>query len=253
MFRTKDNGSNWEQINVGLTATQIMSLAINSSGHVFAGTNGYGVFRSTDNGDNWIQVLGNGITLQAWKVAINQSGILFAGIVGGQIVNLGVWMSTNNGDNWTQVSGGLLYTFIDAIAFDNQGYAYAGTLAGGLYKSASTTGTNFQFSNVPKEFKLYQNYPNPFNPSTRIKFEVPAHLSFPACPDLSGNAPIGNLLVSLKVYDIIGKEVATLVEKSLQPGTYEVSFNAVNLPSGVYFYKLEAGNFIETRKMLFIK
>ncbi len=89
---------------------------------------------------------------------------------------------------------------------------------------------------LPIAFKLYQNYPNPFNPTTTIQFNVPS----------SG-------FVSLKVYDVLGREVRTLVDKMEQPGNYTVTFNAGNLPSGVYFYMLEAGRFTAVKKMMVLK
>jgi Secretion system C-terminal sorting domain len=89
---------------------------------------------------------------------------------------------------------------------------------------------------IPAEFVLYQNYPNPFNPSTKITFVIPK-----------------SSLVNLKVYDILGKEVATLINEEKHSGTYEVEFSAANLPSGVYFYKLQAGGFVETKKMVLLR
>ncbi len=86
------------------------------------------------------------------------------------------------------------------------------------------------------KFSLSQNYPNPFNPTTRIKYQV---------------ASIEN--VSLKVYDSLGREIKTLINKPMQPGEYEVEFDATGLPSGVYFYRLSSGSFSQTRKMLLIK
>ncbi len=97
---------------------------------------------------------------------------------------------------------------------------------------------------LPKSFQLSQNYPNPFNPSTTIKYSIPS-LKTP----LSG----GSGLVTLKIYDILGREVETLVNKQQLPGNYEVTFNANGLPSGVYFYRLTAGNFYETKKLLLLK
>jgi len=91
-------------------------------------------------------------------------------------------------------------------------------------------------SEVPNSFKLVQNYPNPFNPSTKINFALPK-------PDF----------VKLVVYDILGREVATLVNESLKPGTYEVEWNASNFSSGVYFYRLETDGYIETKKMIVVK
>jgi len=98
---------------------------------------------------------------------------------------------------------------------------------------------------IPNEFILEQNYPNPFNPSTRIKYSIPA----------VGNGHAHSLQdVTLKIYDVLGREVATLVKKQQQPGNYEVQFDAVQLNSGVYFYKLSAGqSFVQTKKMLLLK
>ncbi|HEY5535198.1 MAG TPA: T9SS type A sorting domain-containing protein [Ignavibacteria bacterium] len=98
---------------------------------------------------------------------------------------------------------------------------------------------------IPSKFELEQNYPNPFNPVTKIKFSITA-LSFP-------NAPIGNPATVLRVYDILGREIRTLVNENLQPGTYEVTFDAGNIPSGIYFYKLSSGVFSDTKRMLLIK
>ncbi len=102
-------------------------------------------------------------------------------------------------------------------------------------------------NNQPEGFKLEQNYPNPFNPSTKIKFSIPES-------PLSGGDGRGGLqLIKLVVYDLLGNEVATLVNKELPAGNYEIEFNASNLPSGVYFYQLTAGSFIQTKKMILIR
>lgn len=89
---------------------------------------------------------------------------------------------------------------------------------------------------APNKFELSQNYPNPFNPTTKIKYYI-----------ASGG------YVNMRVYDILGKEVAVLVNANLKPGEYELQFNASNLTSGIYFYKITAGNFTDTKKMLLIK
>ncbi|MBV6418974.1 MAG: hypothetical protein DAHOPDDO_00184 [Ignavibacteriaceae bacterium] len=94
---------------------------------------------------------------------------------------------------------------------------------------------------TPKKFVLFQNYPNPFNPSTVITFEIP------------GQARNDNVLVTLKVYDILGNKIVTLVNEEKQPGVYEVEFDASTLASGMYLYKLQAGSFIQTKKMIFTK
>ncbi|MFO7523841.1 MAG: T9SS type A sorting domain-containing protein [Ignavibacteriaceae bacterium] len=96
---------------------------------------------------------------------------------------------------------------------------------------------------IPSEFKLFQNYPNPFNPVTKIKYSLPNVET--------GHAP--SLQVTLKVYDVLGKEAATLANEEKQPGVYEVEFNSAGLASGVYYYQLKAGSFVETKKMVVIK
>ena len=89
---------------------------------------------------------------------------------------------------------------------------------------------------VPREYNLFQNYPNPFNPSTKIGFRI---------PDFE--------FVSLKIYDILGREVSTLVNEEKPAGSYEVEFNAANLSSGAYFYKIRAGSFVQTKKMILLR
>jgi len=91
-------------------------------------------------------------------------------------------------------------------------------------------------SDIPSTFKLYQNYPNPFNPTTTISYDLPERSK-----------------VKLTVYNILGQEVATLVDGEQEPGRYDVKFDASGLPSGIYFYRLQAGNFIEQKKMILIK
>ena len=91
---------------------------------------------------------------------------------------------------------------------------------------------------------LYQNYPNPFNPSTTIKFEIPSVIA-------SGAKQ--SQFVTLKVYDILGNEVVTLVNEEKQPGVYEVEFDASSLSSGMYLYKLQANTFVQTKKMILAK
>jgi hypothetical protein len=92
---------------------------------------------------------------------------------------------------------------------------------------------------IPQTFALFQNYPNPFNPTTKIKFDIPLR-----------NGRDRSLL---KIYDVLGREIETLINEELNPGTYEIEWNAANYPSGVYFYSLTAGNFTQTKKMVIIK
>jgi len=89
---------------------------------------------------------------------------------------------------------------------------------------------------IPEQFYLSQNYPNPFNPATKIKYQI---------PELS--------IVTLKIYDVLGSEVATIVNEEKLGGSYEVEFEGSDLPSSIYFYRLQAGNYVETKKMILLK
>ncbi|GAG76259.1 unnamed protein product, partial [marine sediment metagenome] len=103
-------------------------------------------------------------------------------------------------------------------------------------KGEVVTGFVNNGNEIPKQYSLSQNYPNPFNPNTKIKFDLPKQG-----------------FVSLKVFDVLGKEVDNLVNEVKTPGSYIVDFNGTNLSSGVYYYRIDAGNFVATKKMLLIK
>jgi hypothetical protein len=127
-----------------------------------------------------------------------------------------------------------------------------GTLTGLIYYSGQrykvVPRTNADFANVvtsvpfaqsglaPKAFALEQNFPNPFNPSTTFRFSVAS-----------------SQMVSMKIYDILGREVETLVHEQMKPGTYSIQWNASHMSSGVYFYRLQSGSFVETKKLMLLK
>ena len=102
-------------------------------------------------------------------------------------------------------------------------------------KGFSVTGLT-QNSEIPTKFDLLQNYPNPFNPTTQIKFDIPKQG-----------------FVSLKVYDVLGKEVANLVNEVKAAGSYAVEFDGASLSSGIYYYRIESGSFVNVKKMVLIK
>ena len=110
----------------------------------------------------------------------------------------------------------------------------------GIYQAWTSNvmviGINNNNNQLPSSYLLAQNYPNPFNPVTKIKFDIPK----------TG-------FVSLTVFDNLGREISALINENLNPGTYEADWDASNYASGVYFYRLEAGSFIETKKMLLVK
>lgn len=125
------------------------------------------------------------------------------------------------------------YSFLDKVSSGKYTYRLKQIDDNGTYKYSGEIEAT---ANVPSAFKLNQNYPNPFNPSTSIKFNLPK-ASF----------------VNLTIYNVLGAQVATLVNEKLEPGTYTKNFNANNLSSGVYFYRLTAGNIVITKKMSLLK
>ncbi len=227
IIRSTDNGRSWVPDNTGLTDFDVSSLVVNSSGHIFAGTSS-GVFRSTNNGDSWTHPLA---TSNVSALAINASGQVFAGTQGG-----GVFRSMDNGATWTQLTSGLSNLNVSLLAVNAGGRLFAGT-PDGIFRSVQSTTSVTEFAGViPIAFSLEQNYPNPFNPNTTIEFSLPQ----------AGH-------VTLKVFNLLGKEVATLASGGLGAGRFRAQWNATSAASGIYIYKLQAGSFIQTRTMLLLR
>jgi len=145
-----------------------------------------------------------------------------------------------------------VYDLLTAVWYDkdnnnliNQGdFVVSSKLTPGAL-SISPIGIQPISNEIPKYYKLYQNYPNPFNPSTMIKFDIPT-----ANLILSGEK---GLNITLKVYDINGREVKELVNEYLSPGIYEIEFDGSNYSSGIYFYMIQAADFIDTKRMIIVK
>ena len=221
----------WEQTN-GPSGGTTHSLAINSSGYIFAGTYYGGVFLSTNNGTSWTAVnnglTGGGLTVNALAVSGTN---LFAG------TNSGVYLSTNNGTNWTQVSNGLTNNYVMTLSVSGTNL-FAGTYGGGVWKRplSDFTDVSNESKDLPKDFSLFQNYPNPFNPNTVISYSLPSASN-----------------VKIVVYNTLGQTIKILDNGFKQAGNYSVNFTASDLPSGIYFYKLEAGQFSQIKKMILLK
>lgn len=229
--RSADNGTTWEIANNGLTNTTAYSLAALGNA-VFVGTGGNGVFRSTNNGDAWT-AFSSGLGNQTVYALLAKDSLLIAGTA-----SSGVFVSRDSGSTWYSVNQGLTNLQVAALAADNQ-YLYAGTLGNGVFKrllSQVITSVDPISHEVPQGMRLEQNFPNPFNPSTRISFSIPR----------SGRT-------SLKVYTVLGQEVATLVNEEKNPGRYEVTWDASGVASGMYLYRLTAEHESFVRKMMLMK
>jgi photosystem II stability/assembly factor-like uncharacterized protein len=275
VFRTTNEGMQWQEVNNGITYTNIVSLIVPSNETILAGggafpTGGNATFRSTNNGDNWHIVLDNPC-------------LSFTQIPGGKVFALvksdvlEIWVSTDEGENWTNpnqgpgifaelltsnslgsllagnsstvyisVDEGIYWHFLEHLpnntiirylAVDSLNFLYVGSEMG-LYKSKFPVISSLDEDSkiIPDEFMLYQNYPNPFNPKTRISYSI-------ARSDL----------VQIKLFDIMGTEIKTLINEYLKAGTYEVEFEANDLTSGVYFYRMVSGNYSETKKLILLR
>ena len=228
---TTDNGKIWITVNSGLTYSTVLSLAVSGT-NLFAGTWNGGVFLSTNNGTSWTDV-NSGLTNSTVLFLAVSGTNLFAGTYGG-----GVFLSTNNGASWTAVNSGLTNSKVYSLAVSGTNL-FAGTDGSGVWRrplSEMITSVDRLLSDLPSHFNLEQNYPNPFNPSTTIAFTLPSK-SF----------------VSLKVFDALGKEVSTILSEELPAGAYSRRWNSAYLPSGVYFYRLQAGIFSETKKLVLLR
>jgi|GEM_PF-1425449 len=185
-------------------------------------------------------------TINSMALSVDSSGALFVAIMGHDANyvyrGLGVYFSRDTGATWT-FAGGDSIDFTKLVSYGDSTYACSGS---GLYiftrKAAGTTGVR-PVESRPMTFALFQNYPNPFNPTTDFEFRI-VNFGF----------------VSLKVFDELGREVATLVNEIKQPGEYRVRWKAEGMASGIYFYRLEASSladptksFVQTRKMLLLK
>ena len=151
--------------------------------------------------------------------------------------NIGLKFSANTTtlEDLTGISGGAITSCAIEYLGLSGGYIYVGTETGGVFRKQIVISSN-EDEQIVNNFELKQNYPNPFNPSTTITFSIPT-----------------SEFVTLKVYDVLGREVATLVNENLSAGSYSYNFDASNLTSGVYFYKLQAGKYSETKKMILSK
>jgi hypothetical protein len=252
VFRSTDNGSNWAQIFLGGSTTNpVLCLAVNGN-NFFAGTDNGGVLRSTNNGLNW-----------AWTSLINISVLalttngnyIFAGAAIWSLSYGGVFLSSDNGDSWILKKQGMSSSSVSSLATTSQ-YIFAGTDSSVWRRSLSEIiGIENISTEIPSGFSLSQNYPNPFNPVTKIKFTVANGFpikTFPINTGQVGNDK-GGVFVTLKVFDVLGREVETLVNEQLQPGIYEVEWNASQFSSGVYFYQFRAGDFNAVMKMVLIR
>ncbi|MGE5314343.1 MAG: T9SS type A sorting domain-containing protein [Acidobacteriota bacterium] len=229
MYRSSDQGATWVPATNGMIY-QPTSLAASGS-VLYAGTYGGGVYRSTDRGDTWNQVSA-GLPYHSDVTAVAVAGSKIIACV----PDSGIYLSTNEGYSWSYA--GTAYSRVNTLVIQG-GNIYAGTNSTGLWKrplSELVTSAGTVETVIPRAFSLSQNYPNPFNPSTTISFDLPARST-----------------ISLTIFNALGQEIARLASESLPAGSYQRMWNAAGFPSGVYFYRLQADDFTETKRLLLLK
>ena len=283
IYRSTDEGKTWSEKNNGLViggSSPFTRIALSNNGILVASTPS-GVFKSTDNSITWIRLSFIGASV----IAVNSLGYIFADKYSEEpyFYSDTLYRSTNNGMSWVKLNQQVstlifinpldnaivttLYNYTQnyslstdngiswdtvlsqkspqCISYNGRNNYFIGTSGAGIFKSDSLTGL-WQFcviTSIENAGKillnsnyLFQNYPNPFNPTTTIPFVIPQ-----------------SQYVELKLFDILGNEIAVLTNEYLQAGKHKIEFNGSNLPSGVYFYQLKAADFKQTKKLLLLK
>jgi photosystem II stability/assembly factor-like uncharacterized protein len=292
IYRTSNNGISWQVINNGITDMHINYIDVSKnliSACSFPGSLSGWVYISTNNGNNWT-VVNTSVPEMAPISVKNSIGYIYAGSINSSVwkyslsgliplpVPVNLVSPSNNSTNqsltplldWDSIppamsyqiqistNSGFSFIVIDTSGIINSsinvpsgklniGVMYywrvrAGNEGGygnwsNIWNFTTTTTSIVQIAGkIPTKYALLQNYPNPFNPTTRIKYDLPK-----------------NSFVTIVIYDILGKEIKTLVNEHLSSGTYETNWDASKYSSGIYFYRLQAGDFTETKRMTVIK
>jgi Secretion system C-terminal sorting domain len=238
---TTNGGTSFTTRTLSVAGTFTSGAAVGGDGSLMLGatsTSLPNISRSTNGGATFTSVnTGAGVTgLCVIKWIPGTNAFYLCGATGAN----GIKRSVNGGLNWTSMTTGGITGFND-MGFKFTGgnvYGYAVAGDGSVIKvtDATLTGIDPENTTTPSEFSLQQNYPNPFNPSTTIKFSIP----------VAGN-------VTVKIYNSVGMEVMTVVNKNMQVGNYAEFVDMADFPSGIYFYTLNASSFSETKKMILVK
>lgn len=283
VLKSTDGGENWISISATLPSNVIHSIAFDSQGRIWAGAyDGLGVFYSDNDGTTW-----NAVDIPykfIWSIDVSPQDEIYVGTFGGpDDTGLGLYISNDFGENWSyeeQFQDLNIYgvQFVDnqifIMTWENGMYTSgdvssegvpdwlphnAGLMSGEVSASIPlpngqvllATSDSYLYRSVSEvtsvdnrnplvvtvdKFSLEQNYPNPFNPSTKIKFSIADEGYY-----------------TLTIFNVIGEEVAQLLNRQLSTGIYNIEFHAQNLPSGIYYYSLKGNGSVKTNKMMLLK
>ncbi len=241
---TTDAGTHWKDVTGNLPNRYITSIKadernpavayVTLSGYNLDESNPH-IFRTTDFGQNWTDISGNlpDVPLNSVVIDYDHDSVLY---VGG---DAGVYYTADLGQQWNVLGEGLPNSPVFDLSYHQPAkILIAATHGRSMFEmniENIVTGVNDN-SSLKKNYVLRQNYPNPFNPSTTISYYIP-----------------GQEHVILKIFDITGREVSTLINSTEQPGNHSVKFNGSGLASGIYFYKIQAGSFTDSKKFVLLK
>lgn len=239
ILESGNSGLSWSQLNTGLTNMDVRGF-VDLNGNIFAATGG-GPFLAAAGAEIWVRAdsgfEGNSCT----ALALFQDKL-----IAGSASN-GVFVSVDRGVSWWKSNAGLAVPAVTAIEIDSP-YVYCGTDGGGVYRrTLAELFASLAVEDdlpVPQRFHLGQNYPNPFNPRSVIPYEI-------------GGSPAGRVMVRISVHDVLGREVAVLVNEVKSPGRYLASFGGDAFASGIYFCRMEVGGdnvlFRDAKKMVLLR
>lgn len=286
LYRTTNGALSWSSFSIEALPSSYYVASISKDGNNLYGIiysppyNASSLIKSTNHGQNWIStgfpgfggyvfqslaVVNGHIIIGGWKLSPNPAIFLWSGnennvqfynnYPGGNGECNWIKMFNNGYGYSTLISQGSSYTSL--VKTTNYGQNWDGdtsitsfgywnltnskifaldTYSGSLLIKSQSVGVTLLNSEIPNSFELFQNYPNPFNPSTKIKFSINK-----------------NEFIQLKVFDLSGKEVKSLLGEELKPGTYNLEFNGESLSSGIYYYRMYSNSFSDTKKMVLLK
>ena len=230
LLKTVNGGDNWSSVTLPneYTNTHSMAFCDQQTGYISGELN----FLTQDGGASWSEdhLIDRTFTdlcftdpLQGWMV--------------GEWCN--IYQTKDKGSTWERVEHSATTAAMKSVTFINEKSGWATGRAGTIIKIDNSNPAEIKVAsvkNAPQSYELYQNHPNPFNPSTTIKYYIPETMS-----------------VKLSVYDLLGREIEVLVNEIKTAGTQQVKFNATQLGSGLYIYRLQTGNYSAVKKMMFLK
>jgi hypothetical protein len=268
IYKSLDNGNTWTEASSGIPADARITSIVASGSAIFGGTASNGIFKTTNGGTSWTEI-NSGLTdthisqlvaMDTKLLAVTLGGVFVSdndgmswagGASGLENVNCfvvvndqllagtddnGVFLSVDGGGTWASFSSGIpANTRVWSLAVGSDGI-FAGTSSGVWVTAPPTVVMVEREISEPSTFSLKQNYPNPFNGATTISFLIPRPSA-----------------VSLKVFNSLGQEVATLIDRKLDPGSYYIYWNGDKYSSGIYFCRLRSYDHAETIKLLLLK